>query len=307
MSGRTTRRRTLNHVRPTREGLGFIIVTVAVLAAAINTGNNLLYLVLACLMGILLVANLLAEWNLRGISIERQLPAEMFAGKTSRGSIIIKNNRRLGTAWTLLVTDRVQGEDQPVAEGRMLRLSPGERRELFLSWRFPRRGDVTLKRVRVESSFPFGLVRRWQELDASVTVLVYPYPDQRQDRTNEGGQGQERSASHKKSRTGQLKGMRKYVHGDPLRDVHWPTSARTRKPMIRLRDGHESMLATVTVDNSRPRELAISEATGSVLGHLSDGRAVGLRIDGSHHSPRNEAAWRHHLLQVLARAPASHP
>lgn len=302
-----SRRRIANHVRPTREGVGYIGVTLAILFAAINTGNNLLYMILACLMGILLVANLLAEWNLRGLRIERQMPSELFAQQPARGRIIIHNSRRMGTAWTLLVTDRVQGVREPVAQGRMLRIPPGEKRNLFLSWSFHNRGDAMLRKIRVESSFPFGLVLRWRELDEPIDLLVYPAPALSILSPSTAGMSQGNNAPQKQSRTGELKGMREYVPGDPLRDVHWPTSARTNTPMIRMRNGHESSLALVTVDPTKPREEAISQATGSVLQYLSEGVAVGLSLDGNTHPPRIGSRWRHHLLQLLARAPTNNP
>jgi uncharacterized protein (DUF58 family) len=293
-------------VRPTREGAGFLLVTLGVMGAAVNTGNNLLYLVLACLLGTLLVSNLLAEWNLRGLTVHRKLPAELFARRPALGMVVVDNHRKMGTAWTLRIIQR-SSTGEPLAEGRLLKVAPGDRAEVFLKWSFPRRGMTPVGRLRVESSFPFGLILRWQMLDVPASLLVYPFPLHGSLDGQASGRGQEIPDPHGRSRSGDLLGLRPYVPGDPIRDVHWPTSARSQVPMVLQRDGHQDAQVVVSVDPSQEREHAISQATGAVLSHLEKGHAVGLQLDGAVYPARSGVAWRSFLLQRLAEAPGRHP
>jgi hypothetical protein len=47
---------------------------IGTLLAAVNTGNNLVYLALGLLCGVLVLSNALAEWNLRGLTVTRRFP-----------------------------------------------------------------------------------------------------------------------------------------------------------------------------------------------------------------------------------------
>ena len=66
-------------LRATRAGWCFIAIIFGVGFAALNTGNNLLYLVLALMLAFLVLSGLLSEASLRGLRVERHLPRELFA------------------------------------------------------------------------------------------------------------------------------------------------------------------------------------------------------------------------------------
>src|SRR5664279_5196995 len=59
----------------TREGKFFILLTLSVGLAAINTGNNLLYLLLGMLLALIVVSSIMSELSLRNLSVVRRLPA----------------------------------------------------------------------------------------------------------------------------------------------------------------------------------------------------------------------------------------
>ena len=67
-------------LRPTRAGWSFFVLTFGVGFAALNTGNNLLYLVLSQMLAFLVLSGILSEAALRGIRVERELPRDIFAG-----------------------------------------------------------------------------------------------------------------------------------------------------------------------------------------------------------------------------------
>ena len=65
-------------LRPTRAGWVFFLLLFGVGFAALNTGNNLLYLVLSFLLAFLTLSGVLSESALRGIEVRRRLPGELF-------------------------------------------------------------------------------------------------------------------------------------------------------------------------------------------------------------------------------------
>ncbi len=295
-------------VRPTRDGLWFLALLLGVLAAAVNTGNNLLYVVLACLLSLLVVANVLAEINLRGVEVRRELPSEAFAGGPSAGWLVLRNTRPRGRAWTvhvqdLATADVAKAEDAGVlAEGVGLVVEPGQELRVPVRWRFPRRGPEELGVLRLTSGFPFGILRRSRVVVRSEHIVVYPRPTDGGEAERGAGRGALVDAPNRRGIRGDLMGFREYVPGDSLRDIHWVTSARTGKPMVLVRSGQVAREVVIRVDAARGEQLerAIQRATGAVLRHLSHGHAVGLELGEELLEPRSGPEWRRKLLGRLA-------
>ena len=66
-------------IRITKVGLWYLLLTVIVVVAATNTGNNALYLVLACMLALLLVSGVVSRWNLRHLEVALDPPGDLFA------------------------------------------------------------------------------------------------------------------------------------------------------------------------------------------------------------------------------------
>ena len=291
-----------NRVAPTREGWVFIALVLGVLFGAVKTGNNLVYLVLGILLALLVVANVLAEWNLRGVWVSRRLPGELFEGFPGIGAVELENRRGRGTAWLVEVSE----VGVPGAVGRIERCAPSERVLAPVSWTFPGRGAHTLSAIRIASTFPFGLVRRWRDLPVGGEVLVFPRPVDRRVPPAPTGAGESPTSRRNQADDGDFFGIRPWRPGDPLRRVHWPTSARSGAPMLVVRAAEGASEVVLQVDpNARgeAREETIRRVTGRALAHLEQGDAVGLELDGELAPARTGAAWRRRLLTTLALAP----
>ena len=88
------RRRSRRKFRLTREGRAFLFVTVGVGLAAVNTANNLLYLVLGLLLSLLLVSGVLSDLALWKLEISRSVPTRLFAGRRSYMDVALLNAKR---------------------------------------------------------------------------------------------------------------------------------------------------------------------------------------------------------------------
>src|ERR1700751_2262667 len=89
--------------RITREGGIYIGGIVLVAAAAINTGNNLLFLILACLIASILMSGVLSSVTLAGVEMRLDLPEHIFAGQTVRGVVELKNQKLTLPSFSLRV------------------------------------------------------------------------------------------------------------------------------------------------------------------------------------------------------------
>src|SRR3954469_3472854 len=75
----------------TREGRIIVILAVAVGFAAINTGNNLLYLLLGWLLSFIIASGTLSEMTLKKLSVDRRPPPRLWANEPFLMEVVIKN------------------------------------------------------------------------------------------------------------------------------------------------------------------------------------------------------------------------
>ncbi len=77
----------------TRAGILYVIATLLIGIAALNTGNNLLYIVVAAMLAAILVSGLLSALVLRDLQLDVRLPEHVFAGRPVLGRILLRNHR----------------------------------------------------------------------------------------------------------------------------------------------------------------------------------------------------------------------
>ena len=74
--------------RATREGWVYFSGIVIVALAALNTGNNLLFLILACLIAVIVMSGVLSSITLTGVEMRLDLPDHIFAGQPVRDRVV---------------------------------------------------------------------------------------------------------------------------------------------------------------------------------------------------------------------------
>ena len=78
----------------TRVGIIYVVVVVLIGIAALNTGNNLLYIIVAAMLAAILVSGIVSALVLRDLELDVQLPEHIFARKPMLGRIVLRNPRR---------------------------------------------------------------------------------------------------------------------------------------------------------------------------------------------------------------------
>ena len=56
-------------MRPTKEGKRFLLATLLIAVAAFNTGNNLIFLILAMMLSMILLSVVILRYNLKGLTL----------------------------------------------------------------------------------------------------------------------------------------------------------------------------------------------------------------------------------------------
>ena len=89
----------------TREGKFFVGITLGVGFAAINTGNNLLYLLLGLLLALIVVSSIMSELSLRDLSVVRRLPQRAQVGRPHLVEIEVFNHKSRVPSYAIEVED----------------------------------------------------------------------------------------------------------------------------------------------------------------------------------------------------------
>jgi uncharacterized protein (DUF58 family) len=91
------------HYEVTKAGVVYVLVTLVIGIAALNTGNNLLYIVVAAMLAAILVSGVISALVLRGLELEVRLPEHVFAGRAVVGRVVLRNPRRFLPSFSIRV------------------------------------------------------------------------------------------------------------------------------------------------------------------------------------------------------------
>ncbi len=78
----------------TRAGIVYVLVSLVIGIAALNTGNNLLYIVVASMLAAIIVSGYVSALVLRHLELDIHLPEHVFAGRPVLGRIVLRNRKR---------------------------------------------------------------------------------------------------------------------------------------------------------------------------------------------------------------------
>lgn len=91
------------HYEVTKAGVVYVLVTLVIGIAALNTGNNLLYIVVAAMLAAILVSGVVSAVVLRSLRLEVRLPEHVFAMRPVMGQIVLSNPRRFLPSFSIRV------------------------------------------------------------------------------------------------------------------------------------------------------------------------------------------------------------
>lgn len=87
----------------TAAGLPFLLGLLVLLLAAFSSGNNLIYMIAACLLAALLTSGFASALNLSGMALRFHFPARIFAGQETPVQLVLENEKAFLPAYSLTV------------------------------------------------------------------------------------------------------------------------------------------------------------------------------------------------------------
>lgn len=282
-----------------------MLLTVLVGAAATNTGNNALYLVLAAMLALLVVSGVSSRQNLRSLDVRCDPPGEIFANRPFELEFALRNRSRWLPRWLLVLAVGKAGAPRLVPYLPRQGSSRG-RVEMLL----PRRGRQRIDYVHVSTIFPLGLFQKGLRYRIDLDLLVFPeifsaasLLDGRSGRTGD-------ESSRFAGWGHDLHALRAFRAGDDPRSIHWKQTARMGDLIFREREREENRRLAVLLDNAtgplaEPATAArfeslVSEAATAALDYLARGFDVALVTRDAMLPFATGARQRWSILEALA-------
>lgn len=251
----------------TREGFVYLIIIVIIAVAALNTGNNLLFIILASLLAGILVSGILSKIVLSELELEFVLPDHLFAERPMIAHVTLINLKWFFPSFSVIVSGR---DVAPVKRKKTSRLSvrppaglaahgagPRPLRDITgprqilgqpvyvpyipprsavtqpVELTFPRRGRYTQEGFRVGTKFPFGLLGKAHDVSSRREIVVLPNVEPTEEFYEIlpllGGEIE----SFSRGQGHDLHAIRDYQESDTARHVDWKATAKVQQLKVR--------------------------------------------------------------------------
>ncbi|GAB4503217.1 MAG: DUF58 domain-containing protein [Anaerolineales bacterium] len=252
--------------------LAFLLLTSGAVGVLVGAGEiymRLLYL------GMLLWGSawLWTQLSLRGLNVERRARSlRASVGDIFEEHFELSNNSRLGKLWVELFNET----NLPGAAGsRLLTMVGGRQKRTYIArtW-LMRRGGFRLGPTRLTSGDPFGLFRVSKVIPSQNVLVVLPMIYEITSFISPpgllpGGQVIRRKALDV---TPHAAGVREYVPGDPMKRIHWPSTARRGRLIVKEFEQDPQaevwlfLDAQASVHAQKPYEPSLTSGEGWIFG-----------------------------------------
>jgi uncharacterized protein (DUF58 family) len=293
----------------TREGKFFVGITLGVGFAAINTGNNLLYLLLGMLLALIIVSGLMSEMSLRDLSVVRRLPTRAQVGRPHLVEIEVFNHKGKVPSYAIEVEDLRAA--QP-ADKRcfFLKISPKSAQVAAYRRTPSRRGRDHHVGFRIATRFPFGLFEKSREVPSEGELIIYPAVDPVQLPPAVAGKLSGGEGAHGRGHGEDYLGLKLMRDGEDPRDIHWRKSAAVGQRVMRERAREARPDVTLSLDVTKPQgageewdlafERRIRDVASRAVAHLKRGDAVAIATSAGTTVRSDRSAGADPLLRFLA-------
>lgn len=268
-------------VRLTKIGVSFVVFTVVIGFAAINTGNNALYIGLSFMLGSLLLSGVASKSGLQRLTVEFERVQEAWAGRPAEGRLRVANRSTIWNVRDVIVTSPELAN--PIYIPIIHRRSEIA---VSVSFLFQRRGIVQLKTIDLYTRYPFGFFFKKRRARISGEVIVYPrLLDEETPRDRFKPVSGDLHPSNRSGIGTDVHSFREYVRGDSYRHIYWKKSASLGRWIMKQTEVEASRAVQVVVDPYKPRgasdedfEQMVSEATTFIFDAVRRGLDVMLSM-----------------------------
>lgn len=208
-----------------------------------------------------------ARLERRGLTVERHVPPAAHQGEDVRVRLVVRNETALPKLYLSLSDPAPRGVELVDPRPLPVHLAPRATAEAEYLIRLKRRGIQRFDTVQLHSTDLLGLWDQRFPVAVASEILVYPRVVQLPSRLlvpDLGGGSAPLEATQRKGEGSSFFGIREYRQGDPLRHVHWRTTARRGSLAVTEWEAEESRNAVLAIETVAGSDGPFGE-TGSTL------------------------------------------
>ncbi|MEO8458370.1 MAG: DUF58 domain-containing protein [Chloroflexota bacterium] len=295
-----------------------LVAFTAVCVLAGVTGEWIFYRGAYIIGGLIPLCFVWSRIMARGLSVEVERTNDRLqVGQEAETRLRLKSNSMFTKLW-------LEVEDQttmPGAVGKtVVTLAAKSARNWRVTTHCRRRGVYSSGPVRITTGDPFGLFRTTRMYGDRQRMLVLPQPEELPYFYVPGAQLPGEGVVHKRTHyvTPNASGVREYYPGDSYNRIHWKSTARLGRLMVRTFEMDPTSniwlivdldgMAQAGIDDESTEEYAIRIAASLAYRFVESNRMIGLMMDGAEKimmDPIRGAQQYSRILESLAVAEAA--
>lgn len=281
------------YILPSKAGLGFLILLIALWLLATNFENNLVFMLCFLLVALFVVSIHFTHATLSGLTVKPVRAESVFKGDAAAVELCFSQVR----------ARRREQVSLSFEGGAPQMITLGKAGDTFVTVLAPttRRGYLEPGLLTVESVYPVGLMRVWTYIRFRFDAAVFPVPVPDQSRSsNRRGAGE----SHYSGTSGSedYVGLKTFEAGESLRHIAWKQYAREQGLWSKQYGDPVDSRLWIDWDDyvGMDSEQRLSRMTWQVCESETTGKVYGLRLPGTELSPSQGLAHRQSALRCLA-------
>lgn len=274
--------------RVTREGVVYLAGIFIVALAALNTGNNLLFMTLACLLAGILVSGIVSQMVLSGVELRVDLPEHIFAWQPVLALAELVNHKNMlpsfslrlvgappwrsrswaGSTWRAARADSARDarSDNKSKRGALPAseiltmpvyfpyLPAQQKVQQAVELVFSHRGVYRQDSIGLQTRFPFGFLEKTRQVESRMQAVVYPSVAPSEEFYEILPLVTGELESFTRGRGHDLYSIRDYQTSDSARHVDWKASARTGSLQVREFAREDERRVLLVLDPAIPAE-----------------------------------------------------
>ncbi len=265
----------------TRVGILYVAAVLVIGIAALNTGNNLLYIVVSVMLAAILISGIASAFVLRQIDSNIRLPEHIFAGESVRARVLLRNRRRWFPSFSISAVSldpskktlrfrrksKSSAAQTGVLQGsKYFPLIPaGGSASADFELTFPQRGRHKLDNLGLQTRFPFAFIAKTRRIHPKNDIIVFPGVDQYQTSLDLLPSIQGEWDSFRRGQGHDLFLIREYAQGDSVRHVDWKATARSGSLKVRELRMQDERRLRIVFDNPVDGELSPEKYERAVM------------------------------------------
>jgi uncharacterized protein (DUF58 family) len=248
-------------IKITKTGWIYVLLTIFMGFAAINTNNNLVFIVVSFMLSVMGISGFLGKSNLDNLRFSFFPQDEIYAQKLNKIDIIVSNDKKYLPS--VLLTIKVLGNTD-----KIIYLNNNQKATVTIFFTPAKRGLVHIKELEISSPYPFNFFVRRKKYTINEEILVFPHISNNLFESYEVDiKGDDLTNDKLTHKLEELSNIRAYSN-DPSRRIFWKQFAKTDNLYTKEYTGDEERSLYIRFEEILhifPLEDALSIAASTIV------------------------------------------